>query len=70
LIVLLAGGLWAAEPEGPVGTPLRSAHAVHRLTVAEARRGVPVELDTVVVLVALAEDEAYFTADESGGIFV
>jgi len=53
-IMLLAGGLWAAEQEGPAGTPLRNARAVHRLTVAEARRGVPVELDTVVVLVAVA----------------
>lgn len=49
---------------------LRTALAVHNLTVAEARRGFPVELDSVVVLVALPEDEAYFMANDRGGIFV
>ena len=70
LLVVLAGALGADETGGVVSQPLRSAVAVHSLTVAEARRGLAVELDSVVVLVPLAEDEAYFTADASGGIFV
>ena len=69
-LVLLVSALCAAEPGGGVSSPLRTAHAVHSLTVAEARRGLPVELDEVVVLVPLSEDEAYFTADASGGVFV
>lgn len=67
---LLVRALSAAEPGGIAANSLRSAAAVHNLSVAAAKQGLPVALDSVVVLVPLPEDEAYFTADSTGGIFV
>ena len=70
VFLLLVGAICAAEPGGIADKPLRTALAVHSLTVAKAKEALPVELESVVVLVPLPEDEAYFTADSTGGIFV